>query len=174
MKLFYLFTAQCSPQMTTELKSTDEFKDSETKQDDIGLLGLIQEIMCGVKKHLQGTWALVQADKALQCLFKHRHAKQQVSQAFQCSSHSFWDLGRSTANPSKVGDHEARTHGLDGYRSWVSEAQSVQESSHQCPKRVPSIASTQQRKCPRAFLGTITTRRIRKSSSISWASTSPK
>ena len=44
----------------------------------------------------------------------YRHAKQRVSQAFQCLSHGFGDLGRSTTNLSKVGDREARTHGLDG------------------------------------------------------------
>ena len=65
MKLFYLFLNQCSPPMITELKSTDEFEGFETKQDGIGLLGLIREVMCGVEKHLQSTWALVQANKAL-------------------------------------------------------------------------------------------------------------
>jgi hypothetical protein len=65
MKLYYLFLNQCSPPMVTELKSTDEFEDYETNQDGIGLLGLIREVMCGVEKHLQSTWALVQANKAL-------------------------------------------------------------------------------------------------------------
>ena len=35
------------------------------KQDGIGLLGLIRAVMCGVEKHLQNTWALVQATKNL-------------------------------------------------------------------------------------------------------------
>ena len=65
MKLYYLFLNQCSPPMITELKSMEKFKDFETKQDGIGLLGLIRGSMCGVKKHLHNTWALVQACKAL-------------------------------------------------------------------------------------------------------------
>ena len=35
------------------------------KQDGIGLLGLIREVMRGVKKHLQNTWALSQTSKSL-------------------------------------------------------------------------------------------------------------
>ena len=65
MKLYYLFLNQCSPGMHTEIKSTDEFKEFEMKQDGIGLLGLIREVMCWVEKHLQNTWALVQASKSL-------------------------------------------------------------------------------------------------------------
>ena len=55
-----------SPPTITEFKSTAKFEDFETKQDGIGLLGLIREVMHGVEKHLQNTWALVQANKALQ------------------------------------------------------------------------------------------------------------
>ena len=65
MKLFYLFTTQCSLQMITELKSTEKIEDLEMKQDCIGILGLIWEVMCAIEKHLQDTWLLVQADKAL-------------------------------------------------------------------------------------------------------------
>ena len=58
MKFFYHFTAQCLPQMITELKSTDEFKDLEMKHDGIELLELIREVMRGVEKHLKDTWVL--------------------------------------------------------------------------------------------------------------------
>ena len=51
--------------MLTEIKSMVEFEEFEMKQDGIGLLGLIREVMCGVEKHLQNTWALVQASKSL-------------------------------------------------------------------------------------------------------------
>ena len=34
-------------------------------KQDVGLLGLIREIICSVEKHLQHTCALVQEDKAL-------------------------------------------------------------------------------------------------------------
>ena len=64
MKLSYLSTAQCSPELFTEIKSLDEFEDLEdleAKQDDIRLLGLIWEVMCSVEKNS----ALVIADKAL-------------------------------------------------------------------------------------------------------------
>ena len=49
MELFYLFLNQCSPPIITELKSTAESEIFETKQDGIGLLGLIQEVMRGRK-----------------------------------------------------------------------------------------------------------------------------
>ena len=65
MELYYLFLNQYSPPMIIELKSTGKFRDFETKQDGIRLLELIQEVMCGVEKYLQNTWALVQAGKAL-------------------------------------------------------------------------------------------------------------
>ena len=40
------------------------------KQDDIGLLRLIREVMCGVEKHPQDTCALVIADNALHTFWK--------------------------------------------------------------------------------------------------------
>ena len=69
-KLFNLFTAQCSLQLFTEIKSSDEFKDLESKQDGTGLLGLIQMGMCSVEKHLQDTWALVSVNKALHTFYQ--------------------------------------------------------------------------------------------------------
>ena len=51
--------------MITELKSTDEFENFETKQDGIGLLALNREVMRWVKRHVQNTRTLVQANKAL-------------------------------------------------------------------------------------------------------------
>ena len=50
MKLYCLFLNQCSPGMLTEIKSTVGFEEFEMKQDGIGLLGLIREVMCGVEK----------------------------------------------------------------------------------------------------------------------------
>ena len=70
MKLFYLFTAQCSPQCFTKIKSLDKFDGLEAKQNGIRLLRLIQEVVGGVEKHIQDTWALVIADKALHAFYQ--------------------------------------------------------------------------------------------------------
>ena len=40
------------------------------KQDGIGLLRLIWEVMCDVEKQLQDTWVLVQADKAIYTFYQ--------------------------------------------------------------------------------------------------------
>ena len=49
MKPYYLFLNQCSPGMLSKIKSTVEFEEFEMKQDGIGLLGLIREVICGVE-----------------------------------------------------------------------------------------------------------------------------
>ena len=114
MQLFYLFTARCLPQVTKELKSLDNFEDFGTKQDGIGLPMLIWEIMCGVEKHLQDTWALVQGDKALHTFWKGTAMpNDEYLKLFNARVTVFWGLGRSAASPYEVGERETRTNGLD-------------------------------------------------------------
>ena len=62
-KLLFLLQDQSSPQILVKVQRSSEYNQTGTNQDGIKLLGLIREVMCGVKKHIQETAALVKATK---------------------------------------------------------------------------------------------------------------
>ena len=56
--------------MLTEVKSLVKLEDLKAKQDGIGLLRLIREVICSVEKHPQDTRVLVIVDKALHTFYE--------------------------------------------------------------------------------------------------------
>ena len=64
-KLFGLFLDQCVKPFWMKLKGTKGFDAAEADQDGIALHGFIRAVMCGVEEHLQDTWVMAKADKAL-------------------------------------------------------------------------------------------------------------
>ena len=64
-KLFGLFLSQCEPRLRTKLKGMKGFQLATDAQDGIALHGLIRAVMCGVEEHLQDTWVMAKADRAL-------------------------------------------------------------------------------------------------------------
>ena len=69
-KFFSVFQDQSSLRLTTNVEGSSSFKEIEAKQNGIGLLGLIQEVMCGVEQHLQMTWVTVKVNRSLFTLWQ--------------------------------------------------------------------------------------------------------